>query len=497
MQGVTGKAVELKAPHIEYIEIEDNHHYYDYDNFSVSFWMKQVFDPSGVAQVGQIISHTDNDQKGGWFFNSVFDAADNDYLQFIVSDQDKNTSKSSPIPVSNTTFTHIVGTFNGSTLSVYRNGSLYDVQQFEGDRDNVSPDPRLPIHIGSASFCDSCERWPGIIDEVMLFNGTISSDEAKRLYSGEGVPQDANLVGHWGFDGSLDDASGNKNNASLFTPMGSIAFSPDGRLFLSQMNTGKIMIMDQQKWLPNPFATIDGIYVNWEQGLLGIAIDPKFQENHYVYAYYTTTSNKTGDPINRVVRFTDKDNTGTEMKILLDDIPASIGYHAGGALAFGPDDKLYITVGDATQHSLAQSLSVPIGKVLRINRDGSIPSDNPFENSPIYTLGHRNMYGIAFDSNTGLEFESGDTVYDEINVLKKGGNYGFPTYQPANEPPELSNSTIDIKPIRSYWNAITPTQAIYYNGTQFPDLQNTFIFGTFTGNLYSVALANNKQRGRQ
>ena len=111
----------------------------------------------------------------------------------------------------------------------------------------------------------------------------------------------------------------------------------------------------------------------------------------------------------------------------------SRGYHSGGALAFGPDDKLYITVGDATQHIFAQSISTPIGKVLRIERDGSIPSDNPFPDSPVYTLGHRNMYGIAFDNNgTGLVFESGDVIYDEINVLKKGGNYGFPVYQPAN-----------------------------------------------------------------
>ena len=94
----------------------------------------------------------------------------------------------------------------------------------------------------------------------------------------------------------------------------------------------------------------------------------------------------------------------------------------------------------------------------------------------------------------GIILENGDVIYDEINVLKKGGNYGFPVYQPANEPPELSNSTIDIKPIRSYWNTIAPTQGIYYNGTQFPYLQDSFIFGTYTGKLYSVTLNNDTKK---
>ena len=136
------------------------------------------------------------------------------------------------------------------------------------------------------------------------------------------IQENADLVGYWGFNGNLEDGSGGKNNATVFTPIGSIVFSPDGRMFLSEKNTGKIMIMKNNTLLPNPFATIDGVYVNWEQGLLGLAIDPKFQENHYVYAYYTTINNETAEPMNRVVRFTDKNNTATEMKILLDGIPA-------------------------------------------------------------------------------------------------------------------------------------------------------------------------------
>ena len=499
--GVAGNAIELQAPYREYIEIKDKHLPYDYDNFSVSFWVKQILDPN--AQQAQIISHINSEMKGGWFFNSVYDA-NNNYVQFNVFDRLQNSSESAEIPVSNTTFTHIIGTFNGSAVTIYRNGSLYDVKRFEGGLD-VSPDPKIPIHIGSASYCDSCEGWSGIIDEVMLLNGTISKDQANLLYSEslsgnrsfekDKVHENAELVGYWRFDGNLEDGSGGKNNATVFTPIGSIVFSPDGRMFLSEKDTGKIMIMENNSLLPTPFASIDGVYVNWEQGLLGLAIDPLFQDNHFVYAYYTTINNETAEPINRVVRFTDKNNTATEMKILLDNVTASRGYHSGGALAFGPDDKLYITVGDATQHIFAQSISTPLGKVLRIERDGSIPSDNPYPDSPVYTLGHRNMYGIAFDDNgNGIILENGDVLYDEINVLKKGGNYGFPVYQPANQPPELSNSTIDIKPVRSYWNTIAPTQGIFYRGTQFPYLQGSFIFGTYTGKLYSVTLNNDTKK---
>ena len=102
--GVAGNAIELPAPYREYIEIEDNRHPYDYDNFSVSFWIKQVFDPN--AQKGQIISHSNSQTKGGWFFNSVFDS-DNNYVQFNLLDRLQNSTESAEIPVSNTTFTHI------------------------------------------------------------------------------------------------------------------------------------------------------------------------------------------------------------------------------------------------------------------------------------------------------------------------------------------------------------------------------------------------------
>jgi hypothetical protein len=195
-----------------------------------------------------------------------------------------------------------------------------------------------------------------------------------------------------------------------------------------------------------------------------------------------------GQVFNRLVRFKDVDNKGMEMQILLDKIPAVKGYHSGGALAFGPDDKLYVTVGDATEHPFAQDPNTLIGKVLRMNRDGTVPADNPDPNSYVYTKGHRNAYGLAFNSMTGIITENGEAAYDEINVIAKGGNYGFPTFQPANMPPELADPSTSILPARSYYETVAPTQAIFYTGDTILELKNMFLFGTFTGDIYAVAI---------
>ena len=188
------------------------------------------------------------------------------------------------------------------------------------------------------------------------------------------------------------------------------------------------------------------------------------------------------------MRFTDVNNSGTDPIVLLDDIPALDGYHSGGALAFGPDGKLYIGVGDATLSTFAQNPSISLGKVLRVNKDGTIPADNPYPNSPVYTLGHRNIFGIAFDnkSDIGIIAENGDELYDEINIIEKGGNYGFPTLQPPNLPPELANPNNSILPVKTYWKTPGPTQAIFYEGNKFPEIKDSFLIGAVDGSLYSL-----------
>jgi glucose/arabinose dehydrogenase len=356
-------------------------------------------------------------------------------------------------------------------------------------------DPGLPLRIGSAAYCSSCNRWSGIIDELRMYDRILGEDEIKQLFDMADVS--FGLIGHWKFEGDTKDVF-QRNDGTTITMLTSMVFAPDGRLFFTEKNTGAIRIMTpEHKILDNPFASVDDLYASWEQGMLGLAIDPEFNINHHIYVYYTAAvdiENGNGvKVINRVLRFTDNNNIGTGPTVIMDNIPASRGYHSGGAMAFGPDGKLYVTVGDATEHIFAQDPSIVIGKVLRINKDGTIPQDNPYPNSPVYTMGHRNMYGIAFeDDGTALVTENGDVRYDEINLITKGGNYGFPTSQPPNLPPERANGS-SIKPLRSYWDTIAPTQMIYYDGDAVPELKGMFLFGSFTGDIYALKLSEDKK----
>ncbi|WP_442597048.1 PQQ-dependent sugar dehydrogenase [Neobacillus sp. D3-1R] len=165
-----------------------------------------------------------------------------------------------------------------------------------------------------------------------------------------------------------------------------------------------------------------------EAGLLGFVLHPNFKENKQAYAYYTYEGN--GGPLNRVVLLTLAGNVWNETQILLDGIPSG-AYHHGGRLKIGPDGKLYITAGDATNPENAQNLNTLAGKILRMNLDGSIPRDNPFANSYVYSFGHRNPQGLAWDEagTTLYESEHGQSAHDEINQIQAGANYGWPIIQ--------------------------------------------------------------------
>jgi Glucose / Sorbosone dehydrogenase len=118
-----------------------------------------------------------------------------------------------------------------------------------------------------------------------------------------------------------------------------------------------------------------------------------------------------------------------------------------------------------------------LGKVLRINRDGSVPADNPFRGSPIFTVGNRNPYGIEFYANgMGIITDNGYSHYDEINVLRSAGNYGFPTYQ---IPSFSSLNSLFISPVRSYYDVVAPTQALFYTGQKYPALHYNFVIGSY------------------
>lgn len=198
---------------------------------------------------------------------------------------------------------------------------------------------------------------------------------------------------------------------NLDTPW-AIDFLPNGNMIFTE-RSGKVSVFN------GTVKVIGNIDVNQksESGLHGIAVDPDFNENKFIYLYYTYDSG------NRVSRFI-LDETLTGEKILLNNIP-NARFHDGGRIKF-KDNMLYITTGDATNPSSAQDINSLAGKILRINKDGSIPEDNPFGNY-VYSYGHRNPQGITFVEDKIYSVEHGPTKNDELNLILKGENYDWPT----------------------------------------------------------------------
>ncbi|WP_418223229.1 PQQ-dependent sugar dehydrogenase [Clostridium isatidis] len=202
-----------------------------------------------------------------------------------------------------------------------------------------------------------------------------------------------------------------------------IAESDDGKIYFTE-RVGRIRVIENGRLNPQPLVTITPIFTEAEAGLFGIALDPNFSENHYVYVMHTYS---VGNNIySRVIRLVERNSTLSLDNIIIDRLPAG-RIHLGGRLKIGPDGKLYIPVGDANNYSYAQDPSILAGKILRLNLDGSIPEDNPFPNSPVYTLEHRNPQGLAWNSENVLySSEHGEIGHDEINIIKAGRNYGWP-----------------------------------------------------------------------
>ena len=486
------KALQINANALESITVKNVDVFHN-DKFSVYLAVR----PDNTENMfGNLISYTNGNYgpRAGWEIDSVSFTGEpsKKAIRFVVFNTDGKGITPSDVIVPANKFVDIVGTFDGKTIKIYLDGNLYDETSFVGNYTSY-PSSVVPLKFGGGAYC-SCNTITAVFDEIRYYNYVLTDDKIKKLNSENDILGNG-LVGYWKFDGDLTDSSGLGNHAFYNTIIASMAFAPDGRLFFTEKNSGKIRIMENDQLLQKPFASFPDIYVDWEQGLLGLTLDDKYDQNHFVYIYYNYKEESTGKIYARVVRLTDVNNTATDSLVILDQIPATKSFHTGGALAFnGVDDMLYITVGDGILGNQSQDLSSLRGKVLRINRDGSIPSDNPFPNSSIYTYGHRNMYGLAFDNHgNGIITENLGTVYDEINFMKKGGNYGWPTLQPPDVPAELSNNT-SLKPLRSYWRTIAPTQAVYYDKDKFPELKGTFLFGTVQGQIYSIKVDTSNEK---
>jgi glucose/arabinose dehydrogenase len=490
IQGVFGNALAIHGNRQQYVSVP-NQPVINPGVFSVSFWVKLE---DGIFSNSSVISHVNLEKKAGWYVQAYIRDSQS-LIQFsVINSEGKIFSASSPIDPG--IFQNVVGVFDGKSVKIYLNGILIDSIAFAGDYD---PNPRLPLNIALNSY-DYGRPWNGAIDEVRIYEQAISEDDIEMLsdYSNyiqtsSASSMDNRLIAYLPFEDGTIDESRKQVDSKLILPAASMAFSPDGRLFFSVMDAGEIRIMNKDLTpLEEPFVRLQDHSTNTSEDILGITLDPDFSSNHYVYAFVTAGD---GDNFGRVIRFTESENKATDQKVLVHDIPVvGKGRQFAGALAFGPDNKLYITTGYTNQVEPGQNASLA-GKVLRVNKDGTIPSDNPILNSPVYTTGHRNMLGIAFDKGTGMAIaaENGGKDHDEINVLENGGNYGYPANQQKEQAsPSLwaqTDNSSSIPPARTYYKTITPTQIIFYDDNHFRDLKDMFLVTSYgEGSIYALSL---------
>jgi len=221
-------------------------------------------------------------------------------------------------------------------------------------------------------------------------------------------------------------------------------FAPDGRLFVAQQ-TGALRIIENGVLLATPAITLS-VNSSGERGLLGIAFDPNFTTNHFIYLYYTLSSAAN----NRISRFTMNGNTivaGSESVVLNLDPLSSATNHNGGTIQFGPDGKLYVGVGENANSANSQNLDTYLGKILRINSDGSVPAGNPFiggtaQRQRVWESGMRNPYTLSIQPGTGRIFvnDVGENTWEEVNdCTAGGGNYGWPTAEGVSDNTDFTN----------------------------------------------------------
>lgn len=268
-----------------------------------------------------------------------------------------------------------------------------------------------------------------------------------------------------------------------------LAYADDGFLWFTEQSGGvyKINLKTAKK---TKILTIENLYTVRTAGLLGLAIHPDFKRNPYLFLNYTIQ--RDSKIFNKLVKYQFKNDTLINPKLLL-EIPGNKS-HNGARLAITANGKLLWATGDAYSGESAQSLSSLNGKILRLNLDGSIPDDNPYPNSHVWANGFRNMQGLTV-SDRGFVYtsEHGEAIEDEVNLIQKGGNYGWPAIEGLHsEPDELAFADMHktIEPIKSWTPVIAPAGITYYNNNLIPEWKNSLLLTTLKGKSLRVISLN-------
>src|SRR5882724_4772203 len=289
--------------------------------------------------------------------------------------------------------------------------------------------------------------------------------------------------------GEIETSADTKSSFRVETVVGglevpwSIVWAPDGRVIFTE-RVGRVRVFEGGKLRPQPLFTVPDVEPTGESGLMSVALHPQFATNHWLYLSYAYKGD--GQRV-RVARYRETGQGLTDRAVIIENIPAA-QFHAGCRLKFGSDGKLYITTGDATERELAQRLDSLAGKTLRLNDDGSIPADNPFVGQSnarpeIWSYGHRNSQGLDWQPGTNLMFQTehgpsgfdGPGGGDEVNIVEKGKNYGWPVIHHRQTRPSMES------PLLEYTPAVAPASAMFYRGTAFGQFTGNFFFGCLRG----------------
>ncbi len=265
-----------------------------------------------------------------------------------------------------------------------------------------------------------------------------------------------------------------------------IRFLPDGRQIFTE-RAGRVRIIENGDLLEEPALTLN-VAARIKMGLLGLAVSPHFESDDQVFIAWNREVGSDRYEL-RVERYRLAGNRLIAPKTIIEGIPAWEN-HTGCRLEFGPDGKLWITTGDANDPPRSQDLNRLHGKVLRLNPDGTIPEDNPFvgrteRRAEIWSYGHRNPQGIAFQPGTGRLYESehGPNHGDELNLIEKGANYGWPVISHSRKAGGMRAPLIEMSP------AVGPGRLLFYQGTAFPELRGTLLLACLRGSaVYRIVL---------
>lgn len=257
----------------------------------------------------------------------------------------------------------------------------------------------------------------------------------------------------------------------------SLVFTAPNRMLVAE-RPGRVVALVDGKISNTPLYTFTEVATNGEEGLMSLALSPQYATDKLIYAAVAYESGKTS--FVKIVTLHDRDTSLELDRIIIDKIPAA-QYHAGTALAFGPDGKLYVSTGDATDRAQAQNMQSLSGKILRLNPDGTIPTDNPFGNSPVYSFGHRNPQGLAWLNGRLYESEHGPSIFDgpaggdEVNLISTGKNYGWPLVSHG----KLKDGTEPA--LRVFTPAEAPASLLAYTVTAIPQFTGNLFFGALKG----------------